>query len=186
MHACSRELFDYIFVGAEGHKGLEQFWEKQRHSSWAQQHPGLVGKDIRTCIPLGIHADKGRHVARDKMLIIQWGSVTSHAPTIWSKNVFAVVPDELLVKNVTDEEHDAVLVWSVHMLMGGAWPEKDPYGNDWPHGSRRWCMRGKPLAGEFTAVFSEYRGDWEWAVDTFMWRLSKNIMPGCLRNILNK
>ena len=26
--------------------------------------------------------------------------------------------------------------------------------------------------GDFTGVFAEFRGDWEWSVQTFMWRFA--------------
>ena len=174
-----RRLSNVFFLGAEGTEGLEIFWKQQEKQEWVIEHPGFktYHVDFKHAIPLGVHADKGAHIKRDKLLNIAWGSCKSRAPTIWSKILFTVLPDELLVKGVTDEELYAVLVWSLHVLMVGEWPAADHHGVEWPYGSRRWAMQGKRLAGPFVGLFSEYRGDWEWSVDTFMWRISSRCCP---------
>ena len=121
-------------------------------------------------MPLGIHADKGQHISRDKMLCVSWGSVTHVAPTLWGKILFTICPDELLIKQETAEQLYALLVWSLQWLMLGIWPDKDPDGNPWPPGSRRAAMAGRPLAEGYCGLFADSRGDWEWQVETFLWR----------------
>ena len=86
------------------------------------------------------------------------------------ETIVYICPDELLVKGETDEQLYATLVWSMHCMLAGVWPDLDPHGKPWPYGSRRWALAGKPLAGGYRALFSKYRGDWEWAAETFMWR----------------
>ena len=103
--------------------------------------------DFDRAIPFGVHGDKGQHIKKDKLLAISWGSVLCMAPTIWSKILFAVIPDEILIPGVSDERLYAVLVWSAHWLLLGVWPPVDHDGKPWPHGSRRHCNAGKKLAG---------------------------------------
>jgi hypothetical protein len=282
VYSAGDNMFQKMFLGPDGNSGLEEFWDRQRDHTWVREHPGFTtfGANTRTAIPFGVHADKGQHIQRDKLLTISWGSVMSRAPTIYSKHLFTVVPDELLVKHTTDEQLYAVLVlrprshkrvattlwshyirviglpcmawafqnavydsgwaalvqirsaarllslasdrsgrlsvverfgrllcadpvgcltiefgvqirsvarhlsdveespchtflykvWSMHALMRGTWPSHDHTGREWPEGSFRRAMSGRRLAGDYTCLFSEYRGDWEWAAETFQWR----------------
>jgi len=107
------------------------------------------------------------------MLTISWGSVASRSETLWSKILFTVVPEELLIKGVTDEMLYEILVWSLELIHKGVWPEKDHEGKPWQKGTRRQIMAGRRLAGDFFGAFSEYRGDWEWTVETFQWRSTR-------------
>ena len=212
VYACGDEVFQYTFMGLQGQQGLMDYWNFQSSQSWVREHPGFTTHHVepKWAIPIGIHADKGQHISRDKLLNIAWGSAATRAPTIWAKLLFTVLPDELLVKGQTDEdlraieivyclcldsyfrklgktcssncmhklhfprpidqELYAILVWSLQYMLLGEWPSTDHRGVAWPHGCRRWCMRGKRLAGNYVGLFSEYRGDWEWASETFGWR----------------
>jgi hypothetical protein len=106
-------VFRKMFLGDDGEAGLESFWQRQSHLSWVKDHPGFVthGCDFRHSIPFGVHADCGQHISNDKLLTIAWGSVMSRASTIDSKNLFTVVPDQLMVKGKTDESLYAILVF---------------------------------------------------------------------------
>jgi hypothetical protein len=168
-----QDVFSKVCIGPHP-DDLVTYWARQASQPWVQNHPAFKDHHLpfQYAVPIGVHADKGQHISRDKVLNIAWGSCTSMEPTIWSKMLFTVCPDELLVKGVTDEQLYSVLVWSLHVMLLGKWPEQDHLGRPWPHGGRRWCMKGKPLSGLYRGVFSEYRGDWEWSAETFMWRSS--------------
>jgi hypothetical protein len=105
--------FRTAFLGDDGEQGLEDFWTRQKDHSWVKHHPGFTqfGCTYRHAIPVGVHADKGQHISRDKLLTIAWGSVMSRASTVFSKQLFTVCPDELLAKGKTDEQLYAVLVF---------------------------------------------------------------------------
>jgi hypothetical protein len=105
-------IFAKTFLGDDGQAGLREFWTRQRHLDWVKQHPGFAdfGCEYHTSIPVGVHADKGQHISRDKILNIAWGSCMSTAPTAFSKNLFTIVPEDLLAKGKTDEQLYAVLV----------------------------------------------------------------------------
>ena len=40
----------------------------------------------------------------------------------------------------------------------------------WPLGPPMVKLYSIALAGKFTGVFVEFRGDWEWSAETFGWR----------------
>ena len=149
MWGANLEAFRYIFIGAGGSEGIRAFWETVKNEPWVQHHPGFalgVELDTGMIIPWGGHGDKGVQVKRDKLLSVSWGSTTSRAPTIWRYILYSVIPDEVLIKNVSDEELYAVWVWSAYWLMRGVFPSTDPYGKPWPTKSRRAALVGKPLA----------------------------------------
>ena len=173
VFAAAYEAGPSVFQKMFGVSGLLDFWLPQQDQAWVVDHPGMQSKDFVHAIPIGVHADKGQHIHRDKMLNIGWGSVTSRSETIWSKNMFTILPDELLIKGVTDEALYSILVWSLEVMRVGVWPKTDHTGKPWPIGSRRQLLGAaeRRLAGDFFCVFSEYRGDWEWSVETFQWRL---------------
>ncbi len=143
------ELWKFSFVGPGGLDAIEDFWSRQKGQEWFEKHPSLRLDQLQHCIPLGYHADKGAHIKRDKILTISWGSIMSTAPTEWSKILFTILPDELAVGTDTAEELYAVLVWSMQFLALGVWPHTDHAGVAWPHGGRRACLAGKPLAGSW-------------------------------------
>eukprot|EP00959_Pyramimonas_sp_CCMP1952_P050175 1048423-Pyramimonas_sp.AAC.1 len=168
------KAFQYMMMGGDQAQ-LKAFWEHEKDKPWVQNHPGFLqyGHQFDMCIPIGVHADKGQHISRDKVLNIAWGSTTCRAPTLFSKFLFTVVPDEFLIKGKTDEELYSILAWSLQHLVSGRYPQCDHNGTPWPAGSRRERLAadsGGFLAGGFAGLFSEYRGDWEWSSETFMWR----------------
>ena len=156
-------VFQHVFLGPAGKAGLREFWRKQEGEEWVRQHPGFTSYGARRgrAIPFGVHADKGQHIKKDKILTISWGGVMSVAPTVWSKLLFTVVPDETLIPQVTDERLYSVLVWSCHWLSIGRYPPTDHDGTPWPHGSRRAANAGKLLAGHGVHNARPPRGDHE-------------------------
>ena len=148
VYEASPALFKKVFLGPEGSEGLRKYWRRQRRQPWVQQHPALQGKSWKYAVPIGIHADKGQHIKRDKILVISWSSCMSIAPTAWSKILFSILPSEFEVPGVSAEELYAVLVWSLDVLASGVWPSADHNGKPWPYGSRRWALAGKRLAGQ--------------------------------------
>ena len=141
-------VFKHMFC-PNGEAELREFWHEQRDHEWVQRHPAFsqLNADKGFSVPMGIHADKGQHIKKYKILVMAWGSVMCRAPTVWSKILYTVVPDEILIPRETDERLYAALVWSFQWLMHGLWPPTDHDGNAWPRGSRRAFNSGKPLAG---------------------------------------
>jgi hypothetical protein len=113
-YAAGDTCFGKMFLGDSGEAGLADFWERQKDTEWVKDHPGFktFGAEYRHAIPVGVHADKGQHIARDKMLCISWGSCMSRESTDVSKQLFSLVPDEFIVKGKTEEELYAILVLS--------------------------------------------------------------------------
>jgi hypothetical protein len=105
-------------LGDAGQAGLREFWTRQRHTEWVRQHPGFTDfhNEYDTSIPIGVHADKGSHTNRDNVLNISWGSCMSTAATSYSKQLFTVVPEDLVLKGRTDEQLYAVLVLALVYL----------------------------------------------------------------------
>eukprot|EP00959_Pyramimonas_sp_CCMP1952_P232254 4853513-Pyramimonas_sp.AAC.2 len=61
--------FQYMFC-PHGEPELQDFWHRQRDQPWVQGHPAFaeLHADTAHCIPMGIHADKGQHIKKDKIL----------------------------------------------------------------------------------------------------------------------
>jgi hypothetical protein len=186
-YSAGDATFQTVFLGDGGADGVEAFWTRQWQHDWVRLHPAFTEHNInrRYAIPIGLHADKGQHVSRDKLLSICWGSCLSRAPTAFSKILFTVCPDELLLPNETDEQLYAVWVWSLHWMMLGVWPPCDHNGHDYPATSFRGLVAGKPLAGGYRCVFAEYRGDWEFMTETFKWRRHdvEHMLEHCLAGV---
>ena len=147
-------VFKQLFCPG-GHDELIHFWRTQRDHPWVKEHPGFCEfqHDRRWCCPLGVHADKGQHIKRDKILAISWGGIMCRKATDWSRILFTIIPDEILIPGVTDERVYSALTWSFQWLLRGEWPPTDHDGNPWPYGSRRYLngIAAKPLAGEGSA-----------------------------------
>jgi hypothetical protein len=111
-YSAGDEKFRHMFLGD---CDVSSYWDRVKDQPWARHHPAFTEYNIprQYAIPIGMHADSGRHISRDKMLCIAWGSVLSRAPTAYSKQLFTVVPDELLVKHQTDEELYAIFAGSL-------------------------------------------------------------------------
>ena len=160
IYSCGPDIFRDVFLGPDGEQGVHDYWESMAHLQWAQNHPGFSipvppPESKAYCVAMGVHADKGQHIKRDKMLNIAWGSVHTVLPTLWSKMLFTVVPDDLVVHDVTFEQLYSVLVWSFWVMMLGVWPATDHKGNPWPKNSRR-AMLGENqvrLAGNSNGTF---------------------------------
>ena len=121
IYESGPQAFQHMIVGGDGEEGLRRFWGHEQDKAWVREHPGFkqFGHNPSTCVPIGVHADKGQHISRDKILNIAWGSTIARSPTVYSKFMFTVVPDELIIKGKTDEELYAVLVWSLSFLIRG-------------------------------------------------------------------
>ena len=150
------KAFEYIFLGPGAIPELVDYWKMQETQPWVPSHPGWEhGGTYENCIPIGIHGDKGAHIRKDKILVLSWNSVMTRAPTIWSKILYTVVPNEVLIPGSTDERLYAVLAWSLHWLLRGVYPPCDHDGVPWPENSVRRLNAGKPLAGRGDAYQPE-------------------------------
>ena len=168
MHNRLSQTQFATLIGADG---ISTFWDRHKNSPWVQNHPGFprsVQTDI--AVPIYIHADAGQHTNLDKILVISWGSSVTSASTLLGLFLFTVLPCALMIAGTTDEQLYQVLVWCLWVLLRGEHPATNHTNTPWPHGTTRWAMRGMRLAGRYCALFSEYRGDWEWQIATFRWR----------------
>ncbi len=142
--------FAKCLLGPSGQAALLDYWDRQKDEEWVKEHPAFKthNLDPAYCVPMGMHADKGQHVKRDKLLETSWGGALSPEDTEWTSQHYAGIPDDIIVKHVTDEELYAYFVWSFHWMLLGVWPDVDPFGEPWPEGSRRALMAGQRLAGQ--------------------------------------
>ena len=110
-YSAGDAMFNMVFKGEEP-GGLDMFWKNHEHAEWVVKHPAFAEHKLNksVCIPIGFHADKGQHVKRDKILTIGWNSVMSRAATSYAKHLLTVIPDDVLLPGVTDEQVFAVFV----------------------------------------------------------------------------
>eukprot|EP00973_Karenia_brevis_P065865 9153911-Karenia_brevis.AAC.1 len=103
IYTASETYFHEAFVGADG--SCKEYWDHVGCQQWAKSHPGweVPNATPEFAIPMGVHADKGQHIKRDKILTISYGSTVTRAPTRKSKYLYTILPDELSIKLVSEE-----------------------------------------------------------------------------------
>ena len=83
------------------------------------------------------------------------------------RQLFAIVPEHLMVPGVTEEFLIKIWSWSLRAMMEGKWPECDHLGNPWPPGTFRCKQSGKILAGLYRAAFVFLKADLKQRVQCF-------------------
>lgn len=152
---------------------LESFWQNARESSpeWYQQcldNLGVEGDlDVNTTIPLGVHGDDAAFNKKDKLIVLNFNSVLKNRATIDSRLVITCLQYSRMLPMVTLRELYKVISWSFECLARGVWPAANHAGQ--PLNGWRAAKAGSRIAGPFSFVFSETRGDMKWIQETFQW-----------------
>ena len=166
MHKCGGKAWeDGMAVG-----GIEQFWRHERGLPWCALHPALQRPDLlQFTIPFGMHGDEVVDQKSGKVLVLQWNSVLSRAPSMKSRWVFTIIDHRRMHGRVTLWELMVIFVWSMNVAAVGVFPNTDYLGKPWPAKSWRSTMSGQPIAGQYRLAFSEIRGDEEFMAWLFAW-----------------
>jgi hypothetical protein len=133
----------------------EQFGAAIAPEWWADQdmnnpkffeHPLLDIADWRkVALPVVIHADGAKFQERDSLLTISLkGLLFSRTSKKDAHMLIGSLPKSVSTKEAV-EEIWAVVHWSCVALLDGRHPPTDHLGNEWPAGSSRAKLAGKPL-----------------------------------------
>ena len=97
-------------LGPNGEHGVNEFWEHQKHLPWVRAHPAARDPDkLRFTVPTDLHGDDVQCRNQDmrcegKLLILQFGSTLSEAPTFNNRFLITVLPCHRVVPGKTLEE----------------------------------------------------------------------------------
>lgn len=146
----------------------EEHWQHAcRYFDWTEHHPVKTHAAFpRRMVPISIYGD-GAKVTRDEhMVVLTWNSCLVKGAAIDCKFLMVALPQP----HLRPESLDAVariIKWSFGCMWDGTWPCTDHLARPWPkHHPRAW-KSGTQLAGDWAAVLTESRGDWEWQAKFF-------------------
>ena len=92
--------------------------------------------------------------------------------TLDNRICFGCVQYRKAAAGVTINQFYKVLVWSFQVLATGVHPFTDHLGRPFTKesDSTRFARRGLPLSGGFVGAFSEFRCDWKYMAETFLFK----------------
>eukprot|EP00969_Alexandrium_andersonii_P205577 9083586-Alexandrium_andersonii.AAC.1 len=147
-------------------ESVAQFWAESLQEEWAQQHPLAADRDgLQHVIPLFFHSD-GAGVKNYVEYHI-WGmsSAVSGCGDSWqSRLLLAGVPIEFMQGRHIRRVHREIvgcILWSLSWAERGLHPNEGFRGEPFKKGSRRWAMRGLPVAGPWRFAWAGWKGDLE-------------------------
>ena len=103
-------------------------------------------------VPLGLHGDGGQFQRNDSIIVISFRTLLSSWNVATSQLLLIALPKGCINKSKDDDSKDTmhhiwkVLVWSLEATFYNKFPEMDHMGKDWPTGSWRAKMAGRPLS----------------------------------------
>ncbi len=103
MARCGEGTFLFNLLGNRPQKhNLQLIWEHVRKLSFGQRHPHLQrSEEFATKIPVSIHGDNARVYYHSKLLILSWTSSIVRGCSWDSRNLFAVIPWEVLIPGLS-------------------------------------------------------------------------------------
>jgi hypothetical protein len=151
----SRPNFFYKHLrGPEG--APREYWEELKNNRFVTKHPLLSNFD--TCFPLGLHGDAGAFTKHDSLMVISWNGLLGRDCGKTKRIVFTFVRKRDYSPATLDRIWE-IFAWSVNSMARGTFPTIDY--------DRKPIDGGGPLAGPFTGVLTQIRGDWQFYVEIF-------------------
>jgi hypothetical protein len=173
VHAAGGQGWNKGVMGndAGDTQNVADFWAHVADQQWCRLHPGLLAAPgCSQTVPIGLHGDDVADVkSGDKVLVMSWNSVVSHAPSILARFLICAIPYTLIVHGVTTHQMFQWLAWSMQSLLEGLWPMVDHLGRAFTEGYRA-ENAGKPLAAGWRGLFVQLRGDLLCLRQSFGWR----------------
>ena len=121
-------------------------------------------------MPLQTHGDEAavrKGLVGLVAMIASWGSPLSAR---LKADMSVLLTFLLVMKCVVDGTLEClmdVLRWSFMALRAGTHPYRDHHNKEFQPGSKRWKLRGKPLAGGAFGIAAEHLGDWKFLKECF-------------------
>ncbi len=183
LGAAAPKVFEELF-GSSSER--EAFWRElvrtareaantargKEHKRWCKHHP-CASAPAHLRVPLGLHGDAVEMHGGEKVLVVSWGGLCRHGPTLDTRLLFVCLKDSLMVhaEHATLFKAFEVLAWSFGSLARGVHPACDHEGEPFtPQGDpRRFALAGQPLVtvpdGFLLGAWCELRGDWQFLRD---------------------
>ena len=184
LGAAAPQVFEELFGTPQDR---EEFWTQlcqttselpeegaraAEHRRWLREHPANhVPPGQR--VPVGLHGDGSEMHGGEKVLVVSWGGLCRHGPTLDTRLLFCALKESEMQKEdrATLFRAFSVLAWSFKAMCEGRHPAMDeegvPFGPG--HHPQRAALAGKPLVavlgGRLCGAFCELRGDWQFLRD---------------------
>ena len=153
-----KEKFSNFVRALRGPEGAaEEYWSNVRQTEFVRRH--LYLSDYKHTLPIGMHGDAGPYSKQDSILVISWNSLLGTGTTRTKRFAFTFVRKV----DYTAETLNRIwqlLAWSFNAMAKGEHPRIDWDGNPIFAGM-------DPLAGPYTGVLTQIRGDWQFYVEIF-------------------
>ena len=171
LYRKRRDLFHKYFLGDPG--DFTEYWLHEVHAEWVKEHPYLQdmlpgGPENMHAIGLNLHGDEARYVAKSKILIVSITGALCRAFGFLGRLVVAVIPEFMMIPNVTLPAVYARIRWSFVQLGKGIWPKHD-FDEVTPLSTKtlRGKLAGEPLMGGYIGILDGTSADLEFYAKTF-------------------
>ena len=121
---------------------------------WYENHPVIQSTEAKFRIPVGFHGDDAGVHGQNQVLVLTWGSIAAHLPTLDSRLIFTMVRAGDMIPGSLHALLE-VLVWSLQALAEGVFPRCDHKGREFSDGLI--SGRGSSLADRQNTRFSPCR-----------------------------
>ena len=159
FEAIFKERYDVFCRAIRGTEGaIAEYWHELRDTEFVRQHPLL--RDKAHAIPIGVHGDAGPYSKQDSLLTISWNGLLGGGTTRTKRFVFTFVRKADYTAETLDRIF-TLLSWSMNSMASGRHPELDWDNRHIPNPSKA------ALAGEYTGVLTQIRGDWQFYCEIF-------------------
>ena len=156
LYEHNRDVFYRHLRGPVG--SAREYWEHLASSKFVQRHPLLA--DIDNTFPIGLHGDAGASTKHDSLMVISWNGLLGRDNGRVKSIVFAFVRKRDYTPQTLDRIWE-LFAWSVNRMAVGRHPVLD-----WDRNPIVGAIES-PLAGPYSAVLSQIRGDWQFYVEIF-------------------
>ena len=156
LYHHNRDVFYRHLRGPVG--SAREYWDQLASSKFVQRHPLLA--DIDNTFPIGLHGDAGAFTKHDSLMVISWNGLLGRDNGRVKRIVFAFVRKRDYTPQTLNRIWE-LFAWSVNRMAVGKHPLLD-----WDMNPIVGALES-PLAGPYSAVLSQIRGDWQFYVEIF-------------------
>ena len=167
-YSTNRARFDELFLGnCKSDDDLESFWNtlRERNDPRLKGHPMCRKAGwMRKTIPFSFHGDgvPVLQVGKSGSKSVDVYSLQSLLNTTGSSDFSKILITMVFTANRadgTETEIWRVLLWSLHWMAMGKWPQVDWNFKEWPQDSPEAQLVGRPLAGGYCGVLYTIKAD---------------------------
>ena len=181
---CTCGMLQFILLGPGGAAELREYWDTCAHLPWCRNHPAWEygAAAMAFMLPFGLHGDDVGTTQEGKILVLSLNGVLCRLGSHLSRLLLALLSYSDIVDLLTLRELYLVIAWSCRFALLGIHPCFDHLGREFPLGSWRRKMAGKPLTpAHWRLAYVETRGDWKFRKETYLLKEGYNTNCVCER-----